>query len=401
MNMAKGKDGGDSPYSSITDSQNPAEERTASDYEKEIYDLKQMLEISRSLCTTLELSKLIESALFITMAQMHVLGAGIFILSSENSFVYALGNNYNGFDVDQSVEYAIPVSSTLVEYISEHKDQVFTPDELEKALSDSNELNLLESLGITLIVPLVLKNRVNGILVLGERLMPSEDGTFVYDEYDRHQVSTIASLAAVAINNASLMELSSTDMMTHLKLKYYFFNVLTDKLDAAALHNNPLSVLMFDIDFFKKFNDTYGHACGDYVLQTVASIIKGSIRSQDLASRYGGEEFTVLLSDTTKKDAVFIADRIRKNIAAYNFEYEGQSLKVTISGGVAVFSADSNPVTSAKLLVDQADQALYISKRNGRNRVTFADPSFLTVMGNPETLFDGEETLPDEGSESE
>lgn len=369
----------------------PAEKtKTPAEYEKEIYDLKQMIEISRSLCTTLELSKLIESTLFITMAQMHVLAAGIFILNSVDSFAYSLGNNYNGFDVDMSKEYSIPMASTLVEYIVENRDQVFTLKDLEKHISGSKELKLLQSLNITLLVPLVLKNRVNGLLVLGERFASGAEDGAVYDEYDKQQVSIIASLAAVAINNASLLELSSTDMMTHLKLKYYFFNVLTDKLDSAIMQDVHLSVLMFDIDFFKKFNDTYGHACGDYVLQQVASLIKGSIRSQDLASRYGGEEFTVLLSDTNKKDAVFIADRIRKNIEAYDFEYENKHMKVTVSGGVAVFSSETNPVKSAKALVDQADQALYVSKRNGRNRVTFADPSFLTVMGNPELLFEDE-----------
>lgn len=369
----------------------PAEKtKTPAEYEKEIYDLKQMIEISRSLCTTLELSKLIESTLFITMAQMHVLAAGIFILNSVDSFAYSLGNNYNGFDVDMSKEYSIPMASTLVEYIVENREQVFTLKDLEKHISCSKELKLLQSLNITLLVPLVLKNRVNGLLVLGERFAAGAEDGAVYDEYDKQQISIIASLAAVAINNASLLELSSTDMMTHLKLKYYFFNVLTDKLDSAIMQDVHLSVLMFDIDFFKKFNDTYGHACGDYVLQQVASLIKGSIRSQDLASRYGGEEFTVLLSDTNKKDAVFIADRIRKNIEAYDFEYENKHMKVTVSGGVAVFSSETNPVKSAKALVDQADQALYVSKRNGRNRVTFADPSFLTVMGNPELLFEDE-----------
>lgn len=369
----------------------PAEKtKTPAEYEKEIYDLKQMIEISRSLCTTLELSKLIESTLFITMAQMHVLAAGIFILNSVDSFAYSLGNNYNGFDVDMSKEYSIPMASTLVEYIVENREQVFTLKDLEKHISGSKELKLLQSLNITLLVPLVLKNRVNGLLVLGERFAAGAEDGAVYDEYDKQQISIIASLAAVAINNASLLELSSTDMMTHLKLKYYFFNVLTDKLDSAIMQDVHLSVLMFDIDFFKKFNDTYGHACGDYVLQQVASLIKGSIRSQDLASRYGGEEFTVLLSDTNKKDAVFIADRIRKNIEAYDFEYENKHMKVTVSGGVAVFSSETNPVKSAKALVDQADQALYVSKRNGRNRVTFADPSFLTVMGNPELLFEDE-----------
>lgn len=386
--MARRKKGSVTNHSE--ESQLAEKTKTPAEYEKEIYDLKQMIEISRSLCTTLELSKLIESTLFITMAQMHVLAAGIFILNSVDSFAYSLGNNYNGFDVDMSKEYSIPMASTLVEYIVENREQVFTLKDLEKHITGSKELKLLQSLNITLLVPLVLKNRVNGLLVLGERFAAGAEDGAVYDEYDKQQISIIASLAAVAINNASLLELSSTDMMTHLKLKYYFFNVLTDKLDSAIMQDVHLSVLMFDIDFFKKFNDTYGHACGDYVLQQVASLIKGSIRSQDLASRYGGEEFTVLLSDTNKKDAVFIADRIRKNIEAYDFEYENKHMKVTVSGGVAVFSSETNPVKSAKALVDQADQALYVSKRNGRNRVTFADPSFLTVMGNPELLFEDE-----------
>lgn len=386
--MARRKKGSVTNHSE--ESQLAEKTKKPAEYEKEIYDLKQMIEISRSLCTTLELSKLIESTLFITMAQMHVLAAGIFILNSVDSFAYSLGNNYNGFDVDMSKEYSIPMASTLVEYIVENREQVFTLKDLEKHITGSKELKLLQSLNITLLVPLVLKNRVNGLLVLGERFAAGAEDGAVYDEYDKQQISIIASLAAVAINNASLLELSSTDMMTHLKLKYYFFNVLTDKLDSAIMQDVHLSVLMFDIDFFKKFNDTYGHACGDYVLQQVASLIKGSIRSQDLASRYGGEEFTVLLSDTNKKDAVFIADRIRKNIEAYDFEYENKHMKVTVSGGVAVFSSETNPVKSAKALVDQADQALYVSKRNGRNRVTFADPSFLTVMGNPELLFEDE-----------
>ena len=186
-------------------------------------------------------------------------------------------------------------------------------------------------------------------------------------------------MAAIAINNASLVELSSTDMMTKLKLKYYFFNVLTDKLDSAFAQNSSLSVLMFDIDFFKKFNDTYGHACGDYVLQTVAKIIKNGIRSQDMASRYGGEEFTVMLNNTGKNEAMQVAERIRKNIEKNDFYYENQHMKVTISIGVSVFSVDNNPVTTAKHLVEQADQALYISKRTGRNKVTYADPVIVAA----------------------
>lgn len=355
--------------------------QTVAQYEKQIYDLQQLLEISRSLCTTLELSKLIESILYITMAQMRVLGAGVFILESLDSTHYRLGENYSGLEADISMDYRIPIECHLVDVMG-NSGQAYTLDELKNILPNDKEVETVASLSPSLVVPLILKNRLNGILLLGERItMEGEDSG--YTDYEKQEISTITSLAAIAVNNASLLEQSSTDMMTHLKLKYYFFNVLTDKLDYAYAQNQPLSVIMMDIDFFKKFNDTYGHACGDYVLQSVAKIIKNSVRGQDMASRYGGEEFTVMLYNTNKKEAMRVAERIRKNVEENDFCYQDEHMKVTISGGVSVFSTDTNPVASAKLLVEQADQALYISKRNGRNRITFADPKELASMNIP------------------
>ena len=353
--------------------------KTAEEYEKQIYDLQQLLEISRSLCTTLELHTLIESILYITMAQMRVLGAGVFILNSVDSRELYLGSNHNGFEVDASINYTIPIESKLVELIGAAQEKVYTIEDLQNLIPGDRDLAIIESVHPTLVVPMILKNHLNGILLLGERISidPNNVG---YDEYEKKEIYTIASLAAIAVNNASLVEQSSTDMMTHLKLKYYFFNSLTDKLDSAFFNGQNLSVLMFDIDFFKKFNDTYGHACGDYVLQEVARIIKKSIRAMDLASRYGGEEFTVLLNKANQKNAVSVAERIRKNIASHDFFYHGQHMKVTVSGGVSVFDLETNPVSSAKILVDQADQAMYISKRSGRNCVTYADPKVLASM---------------------
>jgi diguanylate cyclase (GGDEF)-like protein len=348
-----------------------------SQYEKKIYDLQQLLEISRSLCTTLELSTLIQSVLYITMAQMRVLGAGVFVLESLDSNSYKLENNYSGLEPDPSIEYNIPAKSPVIEKIG-MSGKVFTLAELEKELVGEKDMKYISSLKPTLIVPLNLKNRLNGILLLGERITVGNETT-QFNDYEKNEISTIASLAAIAVNNASLVEQSSTDMMTHLKLKYYFFNILTDKLDMAFSQNQSLSVIMFDIDFFKKFNDTYGHACGDYVLQSVAKIIKNGIRGQDMASRYGGEEFTVMLHNTGKEDAMLVAERIRQKIESNDFFYEDQHMQVTISSGVSVFSVDNNPVTSAKQLVEQADQALYISKRNGRNRVTYADPAIIAA----------------------
>ena len=356
---------------------NPEYAEIVSQYEKKIYDLKSLLEISRSLCSTIEFSQLIESIIFTCIGQFKVLGAGIFVPEPLDSDFFVLNRNYNGLELNPNVNYRISVSNPLINIITK-TDQVFTVEELKSEVPAYADLDAITSLNPSLVVPLVQKNHLDGILVLGEKIaLPGEEG---YSSYEKELILTIASLAAVAIYNSTLLERSSTDMMTHLKLKYFFYNVLTDKLDEAVAQNLPLSVIMFDIDFFKRFNDTYGHACGDYVLQTVAKIIRLCIRSCDLASRYGGEEFTVMLDKTNKDDAMTVAERIRQHVEEYDFCYENQHVKVTISIGVTVFDSEKNLVTSPKQLVDQADQALYVSKRSGRNRVTFADEKLISEI---------------------
>jgi diguanylate cyclase (GGDEF)-like protein len=226
-----------------------------------------------------------------------------------------------------------------------------------------------------LIVPLKQKNNINGILLLGERIDLGEGTEF--SDYDKSQILNIASLASIAINNASLVEMTTTDMMTHLKLKHYFYKVLSDKLEISIMQELPLAVMMLDIDFFKRFNDTYGHACGDFVLQRVAKTISDGVRGNDLAGRYGGEEFVVMLFNTDQNAAMMVAERIRREIENLVLAYDENSLHVTISIGVSLFSPGSD--VSAKQLVELADQALYLSKRNGRNRTTFADPELLAA----------------------
>ncbi len=349
------------------------------DYEKRIYDLEQLFDISRSFCETIETSKLMESISFSCMAQMHVTNAGIFVLDLINSENYTLETRQDDLTVDSRKKCVIPSSDPIIKVLTDERQPV-TLDCLLKKCPETQCEEIFRSLNPTLIIPLIQKQHLNGILFLGERLTLEQDSDTEYTDYEKKLISDIASLAAIAINNATMIERSSTDMMTQLKLKYYFFNSLTEKLDIAMAENHPLSVLMFDIDFFKKFNDTYGHECGDFVLKEVARLIKNCLRNEDLASRYGGEEFTVLLCETKKDDAMMIAERIRSSIESNDFIFKGQKLKVTISGGVAVFDSKTNPVLNPKKLVNQADQGLYMSKHNGRNRITYAHPSLVTDM---------------------
>lgn len=356
-----------------TENADEKENDIIAEFEKHVYDLQQMLEISRSFCSAIEFPSLIQSILYVAMAQMRVTGAGLFVEEDFDDDYFKLSENYSGIDVNPSIEYKIPKSSPLVKFISESAN-VFTLEELKKWIPDCRDIQTLESLKPSLIVPLMLKNKINGILIMGERILIDEISSS-YTGYERDEIQTIASLASVAVQNSFLIEQSSTDMMTKLKLKFYFYNILENKLDEAFERDKKIGVIMFDIDFFKKFNDTYGHACGDFVLKTVAGIIRGSIRSRDLASRYGGEEFTVMLPNAGKNEAVIVAERIRNRIEKAALYYEGHDLSITISAGVSIFSVDENPVRSAKVFVDQADKALYVSKQNGRNRVSVFNPA--------------------------
>ena len=335
-------------------------------YEKRIYDLEQLLDIAKSLCSTLDFSNLLESIVYICMAQMHVLGAEIFVRDFISEKSFDLETSRDAENPENII--SISADSPIIHKMGELKKPV-TLAALKKETGKCEDFKILEALCPTLIVPLVLQGHLNGLLILQERIAIEDDTS--YNEYEQKQIMLIASLASVAIYNASLLEMSSTDMMTHLKLKYYFYSKLSTILDYAVDKKQKVSVLMFDIDFFKKFNDTYGHECGDFVLICVAELIKKSLRETDIACRYGGEEFTVLLANTGKKEALMVAERIRTTIETYDFVYEDKHFNVTISGGVSVFDGSKHAIITSNAFVNQADKALYVSKNKGRNRISF------------------------------
>lgn len=337
-------------------------------YEKRIYDLQQFLQIAKSLCSTLKFANVIQSILFMSMSQVHVTSAGIFIRDALDSDFYSFYANEGAKGIELTLKYNHPFIDLMTNTTDCVKDED-VPEQYKK------EFPSLSYMSPSLFVPLRKGKALIGILVLGERI---DLGMGVaYSDYEKWQMMTMASLSAVAISNATLMERSSTDMMTKLKLKYYFLNALTEKLEIASSGGIPLSVILVDIDFFKNINDTYGHLCGDYVLKTVAKYIMDSIRSHDLPCRYGGEEFVIMLNNTAKEEAMVVAERIRATIENATMEYEDQEIKLTVSCGVATFDKDVNYVDGPKELVEQSDKALYFSKRNGRNRVTFANKDII------------------------
>jgi len=172
------------------------------------------------------------------------------------------------------------------------------------------------------------------------------------------------------IANESLTHSSLTDGLTQLYNRNFLDTRLTQEFSKSKRYNNELCVMMLDIDYFKKVNDTYGHPIGDEVLKKVSNILKDSLRSSDLVARYGGEEFCVLMPHSHTKEAKKLAERLREKIQTTQVSESHQELRVTISIGLADFNKD---LESEKNLLTNADKALYRAKENGRNRVEVFD----------------------------
>ena len=158
------------------------------------------------------------------------------------------------------------------------------------------------------------------------------------------------------------------DSFTGLLTKKAFVDRLSEEVERARRYGRTLGLVFFDIDFFKKVNDTYGHMAGDYVLKGVAARIGEALRDEDILARYGGEEFTVILRGTGSEAAVMSAERIRKLIESKPFKFEKQEIPITISVGVATLN-DGN-FKGTKEFLARADECLYRSKEGGRNRVS-------------------------------
>jgi two-component system cell cycle response regulator len=167
--------------------------------------------------------------------------------------------------------------------------------------------------------------------------------------------------------NKRLELLSITDGLTKLHNHRHFQDELARAFEESQRYQRPLSLAMIDIDFFKKFNDTHGHAVGDDVLKGAAALYRSSVRSTDLVARYGGEEFAVMMPETGLEDGIAFAEKIRHMIETTPLETQAGPLNVTVSLGVA--SVPGSRIHSAKELIVAADKALYRAKKNGRNQV--------------------------------
>ncbi|MCF6278166.1 MAG: diguanylate cyclase [Anaerolineales bacterium] len=212
--------------------------------------------------------------------------------------------------------------------------------------------------------PLVFQDKILGFLWLWGRALT---------EKDMPTLSLFANQVAAALENARLFadvqRLAVTDSLTGLHTRRNFFELAFEEFYRARRYGHPLSIIMLDLDHFKKINDRYGHSAGDVALEKAASICKRTLRNIDLIGRYGGEEFIVLLVETTLMDAKKTALRLSKAISAMTVSTPKGEIKLTVSGGVA---GDNVEKINLIDMIELADQALYAAKKAGRNNIQVA-----------------------------
>ena len=173
--------------------------------------------------------------------------------------------------------------------------------------------------------------------------------------------------------NSRLKELVSRDGLTGLYNHRYFQEIFTKEMARALRYQSSVSLIMFDIDYFKKVNDTYGHPTGDLVLMNIARVIESAVRPSDIVARYGGEEFAVILPETEQSGMKVFAERLRRSVEGIATIADGQQIHITISAGCATFDPKKSQI-SKQQMIDAADRGLYKSKDNGRNQITVVDP---------------------------
>lgn len=162
-------------------------------------------------------------------------------------------------------------------------------------------------------------------------------------------------------------KLATTDGLTELYNHRYFQEQIRMQVEQAKRYNNNFSLIIIDIDFFKKFNDTFGHQSGDAVLRQVAQTLKKNVRATDIVCRYGGEEMSIILPNTIKEEAYTTAEKICSRVAGRKFKLVGdKETNVTISLGVSTYPFDGD---TAQKIIEAADKKLYEAKNNGRNQV--------------------------------
>ncbi len=330
--------------------------------------------LTKDILNVLIISTSMVSSMIINHSLHEKMDANITFYQSMKNIAKVIENQYEP-------DYIIPIIGEILDkFVSEHLIYIFKKDpddlkllwplaytttrlqKLKEQVLECNQVTLINE-GMTGIFPLIVEGRIIGYIVADSNYLAISDTLKNYLEQLSYQTSVTMDKADIY---AEILKNATIDSLTGLYNRGQFDNRLKQEIATAKRTDSNLCCIMLDIDFFKKINDTYGHATGDFALKEVSKVITQQIRENDIASRYGGEEFVILLPFTTIDEAKAVAERIRKKIEEKEFKTkDGTILHITISLGLSIFTPEKNNIN----FQDEADKALYQAKHNGRNQL--------------------------------
>ena len=327
--------------------------------QKDVEDIFGIYEGVRNVTATLHIEEILDLMTQMLHKFFDFSKADLYLLSVEkNNFFITM--QYD-FISKITVKEKIEMNDERIKEVVSQKRAVLYPTE--------NEINIFgddEEVKTTyMIVPLIVEEKVIGVIKMereGEPFLP-------FGPDDLHKLSILCAQTSVILRRARLYAevemLAIIDGLTGLYVHRHFQEKLVQELRRAEAYGEVFSLVMADIDYFKKYNDGYGHLAGDELLRRVAKTIKEGLRETDIAARYGGEEFAAILIHQGKDEAMQAAENIRKKVQAIKLEIGGTDTGVTISIGISTFPRDGESATE---IIKHADEALYKAKEGGRNR---------------------------------
>jgi len=332
---------------------------TATKNQELYYELEAVHELGNLLNSSLKLDFIIPKAVQMVGEMLRADGCGLFLYDEVTDQFFVSGlYGHQIFPRDIKMENTLPfhaIKEGCKLLINNVRNNPHVSKELNKVIRAKS----------LMAVPIIIKGKRIGAISVYSKIKN------FYTEKDVEFLDTIGNQIGISVMNADLFErtelLACTDGLTGVYDHNYFLKALDRYLDKARKRNQNISLVMIDLDDFKYYNDKFGHILGDEILRTTANILIDSVRNDDIISRYGGDEFVIILNGANKDRAFRIAERIRKKIAQTTYEDPESKHRFTITASIGISTFPDDAV-GGKQLVDKADKAMYRVKRNVKNK---------------------------------
>lgn len=331
---------------------------------RELEILQKINALSKRINSTLELSQIIKSTIEGLPDLLRADKCSIFLFDPDAEELWLAAHNHGDMDTGVEIHISIHSNQLIARAVQAGRSILITDIEKQFGLKNRQKYKSKSSM----ITILKSSDQLLGIINISDK----SDGSD-FTEWDFSIAMNINEHLGTAISNAQLFaqtrRLSITDGLTDLYTHRFFQETLTREIIRAKRYKKPLSLLMLDIDFFKRVNDTFGHQAGDCVLQGLARTMIAHLRRSDFACRYGGEEFGVILTETDLMSAMISAERLRTAAENLTIPFAGRDIRFTVSIGVSGLAEGLEKSD----MIEMADRALYQAKRDGRNRSIASD----------------------------